>query len=89
MNPADALEYLMGNAEHLFDKELVTIFMDYIAPYPLGVQVELSTGQTALVVKNNRKMLSRPIVRLDGGALIDLMERLDITIVKLLTNLNA
>ena len=88
MNPADALEYLMGNAEHLFDKELVAIFMDYIAPYPLGVQVELSTGQTALVVKNNRAMLSRPIVRLDGGALIDLMERLDITIVKLLTNLN-
>ena len=88
MNPADALEYLMGNAERMFDKELVTIFMDYIAPYPLGVQVELSTGQTALVVKNNRKMLSRPIVRLDGGALIDLMERLDITIVKLLTNFN-
>ena len=88
MNPADALEYLMGNAERMFDKELVTLFMDYIAPYPLGVQVELSTGQKGLVVKNNRKMLSRPIVRLDGGALVDLMERLDITIVKLLTNLN-
>ena len=88
MNPADALEYLMGNAERMFDKELVTLFMDYIAPYPLGVQVELSTGQKGLVVKNNRKMLSRPIVRLDGGALIDLMERLDITIVKLLTNFN-
>ena len=89
MNPADALEYLMGNAERMFDKELVTIFMDYIAPYPLGVQVELSTGQKGLVVKNNRKMLSRPIVRLEGGALVDLMEHLDITIVKLLTNLNA
>ena len=88
MNPADALEYLMGNAERLFDKELVAIFMDYIAPYPLGVQVELSTGQKGLVVKNNRSMLSRPIVRLEGGALVDLMERLDITIVKLLTNLN-
>ena len=89
MNPADALEYLMGNAERMFDKELVTIFMDYIAPYPLGVQVELSTGQKGLVVKNNRKMLSRPIVRLDGGALVDLMEHLDITIIKLLTDLNA
>lgn len=88
MNPADALEYLMGNVERLFDKELVATFIDYIAPYPLGVQVELSTGQKALVVKNNRAMLSRPIVRLDGGALIDLMDHLDITIVKLLTNLN-
>lgn len=88
MNPADALEYLMGNSERLFDKELVATFMDYIAPYPLGVQVELSTGQKGLVVKNNRAMLGRPIVRLDSGALVDLMEHLDITIVKLLTNLN-
>lgn len=88
MNPADALEYLMGNSERLFDKELVATFLDYIAPYPLGVQVELSTGQKGLVVKNNRAMLSRPIVRLDSGTLIDLMEQLDVTIVKLLTNLN-
>lgn len=88
MNPADALEYLMGNAEKLFDKELVSTFMEYIAPYPLGVQVELSTGQTALVVKNNRAMLSRPMVRLDGGAIIDLYDRLDITITKMLTNFN-
>ena len=66
---------------------MVAIFMEYIAPYPLGVQVELSTGQKAIVVKNNRAMLSRPVVRLDGGALINLLEHLDITIVKLLTNL--
>ena len=89
MNPADALEYLMANAEKLFDKELLTIFMEYIAPYPLGVQVELSTGQKAIVVKNNRSMLSRPVVRLDGGALVNLLENLDITIVKLLTDLNS
>ena len=87
MNPADALEYLMANADRLFDRQLLTIFMEYIAPYPLGVQVELSTGQKAIVVKNNRAMLSRPVVRLDGGALINLLEHLDITIVKLLTDL--
>ena len=72
----------------MFDKDLVAMFMEYVAPYPLGVQVELSTGQKALVVKNNRAMLSRPTVRLDGGATIDLIERLDITITKLLTNIN-
>ena len=88
MNPADALEYLMGNAQRMFDKDMVATFMEYIAPYPLGVQVELSTGQKAYVIKNNRAMLSRPMVRLDGGATIDLLERLDITITKLLTNVN-
>lgn len=88
MNPADALEYLMGNAECMFHKDLVTTFLEYVAPYPLGVQVELSTGQKAIVVKNNRSMLSRPVVRLDGGATLDLLTHLDVTIVKLLTDLN-
>ena len=88
MNPADALEYLMGNAERMFDKELVATFLEYVAPYPLGVQVELSNGQKALVVKNNRNMLSRPVVRLNSGAKVDLMEHLDITIVKMLTDFN-
>ena len=89
MNPADAMEYLMANATRMFDKDLVAMFMEYVAPYPLGVQVELSTGQKALVVKNNRSMLSRPTVRLDGGATIDLIEHLDVTITKILTNLNG
>ena len=79
----------MANATRMFDKDLVAMFMEYVAPYPLGVQVELSTGQKALVVKNNRSMLSRPTVRLDGGATIDLIEHLDITITKILTNLNG
>ena len=88
MNPADALEYLMGNAERMFDKDLVATFLEYVAPYPLGVQVELSTGQKAIVVKNNRGLLSRPVVRLDSGTRVDLLERLDITIVKMLTDFN-
>ena len=88
MNPADALEYLMGNAGRMFEKDLLATFMEYIAPYPLGVQVELSTGQKAIVIKNNRGMLSRPVVRLDSGTRVDLLEHLDITIVKMLTDFN-
>ena len=84
----ELLVSLMANADRMFDRELVALFMEYVAPYPLGVQVELSTGQKALVVRNNRSMLSRPMVRLDGGATIDLVERLDITITKILTDLN-
>ncbi len=88
MNPADALEYIMSQAGMMFDKEMVAIFMQYIAPYPLGVTVELSNGKEAIVVKNNNSMLSRPQVRLYDGTLIDLMERLDVTITKLLTDFN-
>ena len=88
MNPADALEYLMANAENMFDKEMVKTFLQYIAPYPLGVTVELSNGKKAVVVKNHREMLSRPTVRLMDGTIIPLTETLDITITKLLTNIN-
>lgn len=88
MNPADALEYLMSQAECLFNKDMVATFMQYIAPYPLGVTVELSNGKQAVVVQTNREMLSRPKVRLFDGTIIDLMDQLDITIVKMLTTFN-
>lgn len=88
MNPADALEYLMAKSGSMFNAEMVATFMEYIAPYPLGVYVELSNGLRGTVVKNNREMLSRPSVRLDSGAVVDLMQQLDITITKLLTSLN-
>ena len=87
MNPADALEYLMANTGNMFDKELVELFMQYIAPYPIGVTIELSNGKKALVLKNNRDMLSRPVVRVESGEEINLMESLDITIVKLITGM--
>ncbi len=89
MNPADAMEYLMAKTDSMFDKELVSIFTQYVALYPLGVLVELSTGQEAVVVENHREMLSRPTVRIvPGGESVNLMEHLDITITKLLTNFN-
>lgn len=89
MNPADALEYLMANTGSMFDKEMVTTFLEYIAPYPLGVLVELSNGKKAIVMENNRSMLSRPKVRLEDGSIINLIDRLDITITRMLTNLNS
>lgn len=87
MNPADALEYLMANTGTMFDKQLVEIFIQYVAPYPIGVTVELSNGQTALVLKNNRDMLSRPVVKMENGEEINLLDSLDITIVKLITGM--
>ena len=88
MNPCEALEYLMTQVDIQFDKEMVKTFLQYIAPYPLGVTVELSTGKSAVVVQNNRDMLSRPKVRLFDGTSIDLSEQLDITITKMLTTFN-
>ena len=89
INPSEALEYLMANAKSRFDKEMVTVFLQYVAPYPLGVTVELSNGKQAVVVKNNRDMLVRPTVRLFDGTIINLVDTLDLTITKMITNFNV
>lgn len=83
MNPAEAIEYLMANAGKQFDLDIVNVFLKYVAPYPVGVTVMLSNGEKAIVVQNNKKMLSRPIVMTRDGKLIDLLIAKNITIKKL------
>jgi len=85
MNPADAMEYMMANSGIMFDIDVVNIFVQYIAPYPLGSNVLLSSGKQGVVCENNEKSLSRPKVRLANGNIIDLYEKLDVTIIKILT----
>jgi putative nucleotidyltransferase with HDIG domain len=85
MNPADAIEYLMANSGTMFDIDVVNTFLHYIAPYPIGCTVLLSSGQQGVVMENNEKYLSRPKVKLEGGAVVDMMKKLDITILKILT----
>ena len=64
---------------------MVKLFIEYIALYPVGTKVLLSTNEEARVVANNEKFLSRPIVKTDSGKKINLLETLDITIIDLLT----
>ena len=84
MNPADAIEYLMANNGTMFDIEVINTFLKYVAPYPIGCDVLLSTGQQGTVVENNEKYLSRPKVKLSSGLVIDMMKKLDITILRIL-----
>ena len=85
MNPADAIEYLMANSGTMFDINVVNTFIHYIAPYPMGCTILLSNGQQGVVLENNAKNLSRPKVKLANGTVIDLMEKLNITILSILT----
>lgn len=86
LNPADALEYMMAHVGTMFNKTVLEAFIRHIAPYPVGTSVVLSNGQKALVVKNNEDFLTRPIVKLDNGTVINLQSTLNITIVELLNN---
>lgn len=81
-NPSEALEFIMGNCDIMFHYETVETFIKYIAPYPIGIEVILSNGLNAIVVKTNRDIPLRPIVKTLSGNIYDLKKILNITIVK-------
>ncbi len=89
LNPADALEYLMASVETKFNKAVLEVFIKYIAPYPIGTSVKLSDGHTAIVIKNNEEALTRPIVKLSNGTMVNLQKVLNVTITDLLTYQNS
>ncbi|MBO8163353.1 MAG: HD-GYP domain-containing protein [Brevibacillus sp.] len=63
MLPHTAMELLMSGAGKLFHEEFVCAFRDTIALYPIGLTVQLSTGEEGVVVDYNRGAPSRPVVR--------------------------
>lgn len=79
INPNDVLEHLMAQADHMFDFEIVKVFINNIIPYPEGVLVKLSNGEIAVVKKNNSDVM-RPIVITLKGKDIDLYKTLNVTI---------
>ncbi|PWK10249.1 HD-GYP domain-containing protein [Tumebacillus permanentifrigoris] len=61
--PHEALEMLFTSTGQ-FDMELIRKFRDNVALYPIGLTVELSTGERAVVVDINSKFPHRPILRI-------------------------
>lgn len=71
---SEAFEYLMGGCSTLFNKEIVEIFAKYVAIYPKGTMVELSNGQKALVMENDKNNRLRPKVKFLDGTILDLQD---------------
>lgn len=62
-SPAESMEYVLGGAGSLFDRQVVMHFFNKVATYPVGTKVELSDGRKALVIDNFEKYSLRPKVR--------------------------
>lgn len=75
----EAVEFLRTAANQLFPQELVDNFLNFIAIYPVGTKVKLSTGEEAIVVKQNHAFPDRPIIRIirdkNGKTVTKEMER--------------
>ncbi|MZP29898.1 HD domain-containing protein [Heliobacterium undosum] len=63
-NPVEIVEYLMGASGTLFPERIVKALLDSITIYRIGSAVQLSNGETGIVVKANPQLPSRPVVRI-------------------------
>ena len=60
--PHEAIEYLRDAEGIAFDPEITKIFLDKIAPFPVGSIVLLNNGEKAVVIKINKDFPGRPVV---------------------------
>ena len=69
--PPDAVRELIAREGGGFNAGAVKLLISVISMYPPGSLVELSTGETAQVLRVNRGLLTRPVVQVllnkDGG----------------------
>lgn len=59
-----AIEYIMSQAGTKFDFTLVQLFIESVAAYPIGTTVITNEGDSAVVLRQNYKFPTRPVIRL-------------------------
>ncbi len=64
LSPSEAMEYIMGNGGIHFDPRVIDTFIDGIALYPVGTEVELNNGMHGVVVKNYPNLGLRPLIKI-------------------------
>lgn len=75
MLPGDTVEYMMARCGVEYDPYLLNLFLQQIAVYPVGCEVELSNGNRAIVVENFQNFTLRPLVKLlETGELLHLRD---------------
>lgn len=64
-SPAQAIE-IMFTMSNKFNMDLFKAFLAVINAYPNGSEVLLSTGETAIVLKQNKSYPLRPVIKIKG-----------------------
>lgn len=73
-DPAESLSRMASWQGH-FDRTIFLAFVKMLGIYPLGSIVTLRSGRTALVIQQNRKDLTRPLVKaFTTSAAMEVME---------------
>jgi HD-GYP domain-containing protein (c-di-GMP phosphodiesterase class II) len=71
--PHEVIEYIRDYSGSHFDPEISRIFLQNTTPFLIGASVLLNTGEKARVIKLNKNLLARPVIRVifdkDGNKL--------------------
>ncbi len=80
MKPLNALCHMFDNCYIKFDTELLICFIEHVVQFFIQYEVLLSNGQRGKIVMPNKKEPARPLVMLDGGEIVDLSVRKELSI---------
>ncbi len=64
MLPHEGMELLYSGAGILFDARIVEAFRRAVVLYPNGITIKLSDGTTGVVIRQNKGITERPVVRI-------------------------
>lgn len=67
-----AISIVKEGTDTMFNPDVVNAFFKYVPIFHKGTEVKLSNGMPALVYKNNRGNMLKPVVKLKDGTIIDL-----------------
>lgn len=63
-NPKEAYEYILSQSYFSFDPNIVQIFKNTFAIYPIGCHVLLSNGLKGYIIRQNQGIPDRPVIRI-------------------------
>ncbi|MED1951857.1 HD-GYP domain-containing protein [Brevibacillus centrosporus] len=63
-SPSDATEFLFATGNSYFDLDLLKLFLQHVAIYPVASTVKLNTGQVGVVSQVNSLAVNRPTIRI-------------------------
>lgn len=64
MKVHDAIDFIVSQAESKFDIEVVKAFVASVAAYPIGALVITNENEIGIVLRQNRKCPTRPVIRI-------------------------
>lgn len=80
------IDYITSEAGRKFNFDVVKNFLESVAAYPIGTYVMLNTKEIGIIIRQNDKMPTRPVLQLiengrQQGRIVDMIKELTVFIV--------